>query len=472
MEKSKALALLFLVALLGGFCTASAFSPTRVVRGFLSEIFYALWRRLWSLAPPTKGGVVSGKTGMRFESGYSVETVFDGNKAGIEPYSVSMSPDGELLVLDSANSNIYRISPPLSRYSRPKLLAGSAEGNTGHVDGRLREARMNHPKSFTVDDRGNIYIADTMNRAIRKISDLGITTIAGGKWSMGGHMDGPSEDAKLSNDFEVVYISGSCSLLVVDRGNQAIREIPLSDEDCAFQYVPDYIPLGGAIVVASIIFGYVLGFLHRKIGTTEAVPTKEISSQSPYQPYHHPHRSSQGPPLLPFPAETKPKKQEQAAPPLYTVTETKHTPTNMDVGPTFLPILGSILSAFRRRKPDPQPILAQSNHAIGTNSRLTSRVPDPRKTYTFLPENPAKLHRVKGGRSVSREVDLPQRQYVQRHRQYASGPQTCYESTNEVVFGAVQESNQRGSMDIRPINYGDPFYDPYGVRARRNQMRY
>lgn len=59
--------------------------------------------------------VVSGKTGMRFEGGYSVETVFDGNKAGIEPYSVSMSPDGELLVLDSANSNIYRISPPLSR---------------------------------------------------------------------------------------------------------------------------------------------------------------------------------------------------------------------------------------------------------------------------------------------------------------------------------------------------------------------
>ncbi|KAJ4810656.1 NHL domain-containing protein [Rhynchospora pubera] len=470
MEKRKALALLFLVALLGGFCTASAFSPTKIVRGFLSNVFYALWRRLWSLSPPTKG-VVSGKAGMRFESGYSVETVFDGSKAGIEPYSVSMSPDGELLVLDSANSNIYRISAPLSRYSRPKLLAGSAEGNTGHVDGRLREARMNHPKSFTVDERGNIYIADTMNRAIRKISDLGITTIAGGKWSMGGHVDGPSEDAKLSNDFEVVYMSGSCSLLVVDRGNQAIREIPLGDEDCALQYVPDYIPIGAAIVVASIIFGYVLGFLHRKIGTNEVVPTKEVSSPSLYQPYNHPMRSSQGPPVIPFPVETKPKKQEQTVP-LYTVTETNHTPANVDAGSTFLPILGSILSVFRRRKPEPEPILGQSNHPISANSRLASRVPDPRKSYTYLPENPAKLHRVKGGRPAPREVDLAQRQYVQRHRQYASGPQTCYESTNEVVFGAVQESGQKRAMDIRPINYGDPFYDPYAMRARRNQMRY
>lgn len=206
-----------------------------------------------------------------------------------------------------------------------------------------------------------------------------------------------------------------------------------------------------------------------KILFQEADPTKEISSQSPYQPYLHPMRSfSQGPPVIPFPAETKPKKQEQTAP-LYNVAETKHTSANVDTGPTLLPILGSFLSAFRRRKPEPQPILRQPNHA---NSRLTSRMPDPRKTSTFLPENPAKLHRVKGGRSTTREVDLPQRQYVQRHRQYASGPQTCYESTNEVVFGAVQESNQRGAMDIRPINYGDPFYDPYGMRARRNQMRY
>lgn len=51
---------------------------------------------------------------MKFEGGYTVETVFDGSKLGIEPYAVEILPNGELLILDSANSNTYRISSSLS----------------------------------------------------------------------------------------------------------------------------------------------------------------------------------------------------------------------------------------------------------------------------------------------------------------------------------------------------------------------
>ena len=57
--------------------------------------------------------------------------------------------------------------------SRPKLVAGSSDGYSGHIDGKLRDARMNNPKGLAVDDRGNVYIADTMNMAIRKIGDAG-----------------------------------------------------------------------------------------------------------------------------------------------------------------------------------------------------------------------------------------------------------------------------------------------------------
>lgn len=73
---------------------------------------------------------------------------------------------------------------------------------------------------------------------------VGVTTIAGGKWGRGGgHVDGPSEDAKFSDDFDVVYVGSSCSLLVIDRGNQAIREIQLHFDDCAYQYGNGF-PLG------------------------------------------------------------------------------------------------------------------------------------------------------------------------------------------------------------------------------------
>ncbi len=62
-----------------------------------------------------------------------------------------------------------------------------------------------------------------------------MTTIAGGKSNVAGYTDGPSEDAKFSNDFDVVYVRPTCSLLVVDRGNAALRQISLEQEDCDYQ---------------------------------------------------------------------------------------------------------------------------------------------------------------------------------------------------------------------------------------------
>lgn len=58
--------------------------------------------------------------------------------------------------------------------SRGRLVAGSFQGYTGHVDGKPSEARFNHPKGITMDDKGNVYVADTQNMAIRKIGDAGM----------------------------------------------------------------------------------------------------------------------------------------------------------------------------------------------------------------------------------------------------------------------------------------------------------
>ncbi|XP_038994138.1 uncharacterized protein LOC120118066 [Hibiscus syriacus] len=276
--------LLFLL-LLGGVSSApTASSPAKIVSGFLSNALSVIMKWLCFQGMMMWIAITS-KPMMMFESGYTVETVFDGSKLGIEPHTVEVLPTGEVLILDSDNSNLYRISASLSLYNRPTLLAGSPEGYPGHVDGKPREARMNHPKGLAVDDRGNIFIADTMNMAIRKISDAGVTTVAGGKWTHGGgHADGPGEDAKFSNDFDVVYVGSSCSLLVIDRGNRAIREIQLRFDDCAYRYGNGF-PLGIGVLVAAGFFGYMLGLLQRRVGTI--VSSKNVnavvSSSCPYQ---------------------------------------------------------------------------------------------------------------------------------------------------------------------------------------------
>jgi len=53
-------------------------------------------------------------------------------------------------------------------------VAGSFLGRTGHVDGKPSDARFHYPKGIALDDKGNVYVADTQNMAIRKIGDAGM----------------------------------------------------------------------------------------------------------------------------------------------------------------------------------------------------------------------------------------------------------------------------------------------------------
>ncbi|XP_077237784.1 uncharacterized protein LOC143879326 [Tasmannia lanceolata] len=475
--------IIIIIIFLGSFSSVSATTPGRFLGGFFSNAFTALLKWLWSLTATTKTAI-SGRPLLKFESGYNVETVFDGSKVGIEPFSVEVLSSGEILVLDSANSNIYKISMPLSRYSRPKLVAGSTEGYSGHVDGKPREARMNHPKGLTVDDRGNIYVADTMNMAIRKISDAGVTTIAGGKWSRGGgHIDGPSEDAKFSNDFEVVYIGSSCSLLVIDRGNQAIREIQLHFDDCAYQYGSGF-PLGIAVLVAAGFFGYMLALLQSRVGTMVSsksedprAPRKANFTSSPYQKAW---KSSVRPPLIPVDDELESQEGQFAS----------LGKLFVNAGTSVTEIIGGLFTRkaqnnqnHNQRRPNTWPM--QESFVIPDEDEpptLETRTPTPRKTYAFMSNEAVKTNQFRLGQPYyngwdgdSQQKQQQQQQYPQRH--YSSGTQTYYEqsceTTKEIVFGAVQEqAERRGMMEIKPVDHGDPIYDHHNIRARINYMGY
>ncbi|KAI3843865.1 hypothetical protein MKX03_036961 [Papaver bracteatum] len=489
MGKNGFVLFLIFMVLFSGFSIASASPPVKIVGGFISNALAPLLKWLWGLKASTKTAI-TGRPMMKFENGYTVETVFDGSKLGIEPYSVEVLPNGELLVLDSANSNIYKISQPLSRYSRPKLVAGSADGYTGHVDGKVREARMNHPKGLTVDGKGSIYVADTVNMAIRKISDAGVTTIAGGNWGRGGsHVDGPSEDAKFSTDFDVVYIGGSCSLLVIDRGNKAIREIQLQYDDCANQYGAGF-PLGIVVLVAAGFFGYMLAMLQRRVGTMmssqdDLTIKKQSINSSPYQ---KPPKLSVRPPLIPTGDEQE-SQEESIFGSLGKLFVNAGESAAEIVGGLFgfkkKPQIHQHQYQNQQRRENSWPL--QESFFIRDEDdppSIETRTPTPKKTYAFMEKDPEKTHHVRQSRAryngwegdvQQRKQQQQQQQHYQRH--YSLGPQTYYEqsteSTKEIVFGAVQEEDgTRNEVVMKPVDYGAPGYDYQNLRSRTSYMGY
>ncbi|KAL3813780.1 hypothetical protein ACJIZ3_015048 [Penstemon smallii] len=469
MGKNCVIILLTLVLLLVGCSSVNSASPAaRIVSGVVTNVVSTLFKWLLSLKSNNKTDV-STRSMMKFESGYNVETVFDGTKLGIEPYSVDVSENGEVLILDSENSNIYKITTPLSLYSRPKLVSGSPEGQTGHVDGRLRDAKMNHPKGLTVDNKGNVYIADTMNMAIRKISDAGVVTIAGGNRGRGGgHVDGPSEDAKFSIDFDVVYVESSCSLLVVDRGNQAIREIQLHEDDCSHQN-DDNLNLGIAVLVAACFFGYVIAFLQHKIVAMLSYANEPYTKGKPPAPYQRNPPKSMRPPLIPNNDEYE--KHEEG---LFN-----------SMGKLFVYTSSSVFEIFGGLFTKKKPLTNYMHHHHHNTLKNENAWPlqesfmippedqppketrdpnTPRKNYPFSTKDIEKARQHKQSRSYY-DGGWNNGDYQYHHMHNPSSPMTFYEQqnegTNEIVFGAVQEQD-----------YGDLSNNNYNVKSRHNYMSY
>lgn len=114
------------------------------------------------------------------EEGYTVSTVLDFNKfssppaSGVHPYAIVPSLSSQdLLLLDSTASTFYTLSFPSSENREAEIDHLSGNGKLGFLDGDAKVASFNKPRSFAVDQAGNVYVADPKNYAIRKINPSG-----------------------------------------------------------------------------------------------------------------------------------------------------------------------------------------------------------------------------------------------------------------------------------------------------------
>lgn len=135
------------------------------------------------------------------------------------PSDVATDRAGNIYVADTANNTIRKITPA----GVVTTFAGTA-GVVGHADGTGPAASFFFPSGIATDSAGNVYVADEMNNTIRKITPAGVvTTIAGIALTM-GHANGPGATATF-NGPQGVATDSAGNVFVADTGNSTIRQI-------------------------------------------------------------------------------------------------------------------------------------------------------------------------------------------------------------------------------------------------------
>jgi len=135
------------------------------------------------------------------------------------PASLAIDSANNLYVADTGNSAIRKITPA----GAVTTIAGTA-GTRGTKDGTGTAAQFNQPAGITVDASGTIYVADTVNQTIRKVTAAGVVTTWLGVAGVSGVSDGVGA-AALFNLPTGLTLDGSGNLYVADTGNSAIRAV-------------------------------------------------------------------------------------------------------------------------------------------------------------------------------------------------------------------------------------------------------
>ena len=134
-----------------------------------------------------------------------------------DPYGLALDPHGTLYVSDAGDSDRIRAVSPDGIVT---TLAGGVEG---FQDGQGAAARFDTPSGLALDATGNLYVADTGNHAVRKVTPAGVVTTLAGT-GQPGYRDGPGAQAQFDGPMGLT-IDKAARVIVADTYNDRIRAI-------------------------------------------------------------------------------------------------------------------------------------------------------------------------------------------------------------------------------------------------------
>ncbi|WP_413667751.1 MBG domain-containing protein [Mucilaginibacter sp. Mucisp86] len=133
------------------------------------------------------------------------------------PTGVVIAASGNIYVADYGNCLIRKITPD----GTVTTLAGT--GSPGHDNGVGKLASFNLPYGLTVDKAENVYVADSYNNLIRKITPAGVVSTIAGVLN-GGNIDGPGTIAAFRVPYGIA-VDSKGNLFIADKFNGSVRKI-------------------------------------------------------------------------------------------------------------------------------------------------------------------------------------------------------------------------------------------------------
>ncbi len=134
------------------------------------------------------------------------------------PTAIAIDSSNNLYVSDTVNDTVRKVTPA----GVVTTLAGSP-GLSGSTNGTGAAARFVDPLGIAVDSSGNVFVADS--GAIRQITAEGVTTTLAGLSGSFDNVNGSLSSARFSNNVPSMTVAPWGALIVADAGNKAVRSI-------------------------------------------------------------------------------------------------------------------------------------------------------------------------------------------------------------------------------------------------------
>jgi hypothetical protein len=143
-----------------------------------------------------------------------------------EPQSIAVDPFGDIFIADTSNNVIREVVRATGDIS---AVAGGGCSTAASYSGSPLFVQLSFPLAVALDAAGNLYVADTNNNVVRKITAVGtvnamISTIAGDGTGGATGDGGPATAAELSSPVDVA-VNAAGQVFIADAGNNAIRRV-------------------------------------------------------------------------------------------------------------------------------------------------------------------------------------------------------------------------------------------------------